>query len=285
MTDQKPISIQLLLKSAWEQLNSRIEAEILIAHVLGVPRSYLYTWPEKSVSLSEQAQLNLLIQRRSSGEPIAYLLGRKEFWSIDLSVSPAVLIPRPETELIVELVLQYFPKSLQDIRVLDLGTGSGAIALALAHECPHWKIIASDYSNQALELAKLNAKNLAISNIDFYFGDWFSALDSLNAQQTVFNIIVSNPPYIAIEDPHLNLGDLRYEPRKALVSGDDGLSDLKKIIKNVKRYLAFDGCVIVEHGYAQSLCVTAMMQAEGLIRIATHKDLASVNRVTVGFKA
>lgn len=278
------LTLQSLRNLAAEFLKDPLEIDLLLSKVLNVDRVYLYTWPEKTISLIDQQLFYNLLYRRMSGEPLAYIVEEKEFWSLPLKVDPNVLIPRPDTELIVECVLKLIPKDLNRVRILELGTGSGAIALALAKERPHWKIVATDNSPTALEIAKQNAKNLSLSHIEFYLGNWFGALDPLPANEKIYNFVVSNPPYIAIKDPHLSKKDLQFEPLNALVSGVDGLKDLKHIIKNSASYLASNGYIIVEHGYAQCLRVKALMRTQGYIRVTAYKDLANVNRVTVGKK-
>jgi release factor glutamine methyltransferase len=254
--------------------NAQLEAEILLAHVLQKSRSYLLTWPEKILTETDQERFFALIKKRQQGEPIAYLTGHREFWSLDLLVTPAVLIPRPETELLVELTLQ----QVKDERacIADLGTGSGAIALALALERPSWTIFATDQSEAALEVAKQNAKRLNVGNISFHHGEWFHALP-----QKKFHAIVSNPPYIAEEDVHLSEGDLRFEPRKALIASEEGLKDLKEIILQGKNYLISQGVVILEHGFNQGKDVISIFRKAGYTDVSTYQDLAGLDRVTI----
>lgn len=261
------------------------ELELLWCFVLGVSRTTLRAWPERILNATEEEQfaLNALVKRRQQGEPMAYIVGVKEFWSLPLYVNPHVLIPRPETELLVEKILEIFPsKSNADLRVLDLGTGSGAIALALAHERSLWQVSATDQSAQALEVAKTNAKQLGIINVDFYLGDWYEALVGLDANQKQFDTIISNPPYIHNNDPHLTEGDCRFEPIRALHSGADGLKDLKHIIAHAAQYLRTNGWLLVEHGYDQGPQVLALFKEQGFKHCIGLKDLANHNRVVIG---
>lgn len=316
--------IQTHLQLALAKGLSRLDAEVLLAHILGESRVYLYSWPNKILSEKDSTQFNSLLMRRLAGEPIAYLIGKKEFWSLTLDVNPAVLIPRPETELLVELALKLLPndnhKKRSDskafhkdkdkdgaeigrsnpnkskpIHILELGTGSGAIALALASERPEWTIIATDISAEALATASQNARKLSLNNVHFYLGDWFKALAPLETKQgtnentikglPLFDAIISNPPYIAETDPHLSTLELSFEPLHALRSDDAGLSDLKKIIQTAEKYLLSKAWLLVEHGFDQGASVEAIFKANHYIHIENYKDLASVNRVTIGQKA
>ena len=263
-------SISDLLKSETASLlESRSEAQILLAHVLGVSKSYLYTRAEELVNQQKKTEFEFLLARRLKGEPIAYLLGHKEFWSLPLKVSNSVLIPRPETELLVELCLKLMEPEVSPIRVLELGTGSGAIALALATEQPNWEILAVDKSEAALEIARANAAALHLNQIQFLKSDWFSDFEvDGDLKPKDFNIIVSNPPYISEDDPHLLQGDLRYEPREALASGD-GLDDIRHIIKEAQKYLRHKAWVLLEHGYTQGEAVKELMIREGLMDVQT----------------
>lgn len=251
---------------------ARLDAELLLSHVLGCSRSKLLIDSEKAISEPQKTKFLELIDRRSKGEPIAYLIGQREFWSLSLDITPDVLIPRPETELLVELALEK-----EVTKIADLGTGSGAIALAIAHERPHWQIIATDISEKALTVAKNNAKQLEISNIEFRLGDWTQAL-----HHEKFDLIVSNPPYIPENDSHLKQGDLLFEPQKALVSGRDGLQDLKKIIEQARNYLSSEGWLMVEHGYDQSEVVRDIFKQYGYKNVHQHMDLSGIIRVTTG---
>lgn len=271
-----------LIEQALAQGISRLEAEILLTHVLGVERSALLAWPHQAVLEQDSQQFLSLISRRVKGEPIAYLTGKKEFWSLSFKVTPSVLIPRPETELVVELALKLLPDLKKLYRVLELGTGSGAIALALARERPQWSIFATDISQTALAVAQNNAHHLAVSNVKFYQGDWFAALSKLEIYQKQFDVILSNPPYLADHDPHLQQADLRFEPESALKAGPSGLEALKKIIEEARNYLAPKGWLILEHGFDQAAALQALFQANGYQRCHCYQDLAGLDRVTVG---
>lgn len=254
----------------------RLEAELLLAWVLNKPRSYLYAHPEQTLTPDQQAYLQTLVKRRQQGEPIAYICQQKEFWSLPLWITPATLIPRPETEHLVEWVLATLPADLP-LTIADLGTGSGAIALALAKERKTWQIVATDQSAAALQVAKINADNLGITHVAFYLGNWCQALP-----QQKYAAIVSNPPYIAAEDMHLNQGDLRFEPKSALVAEEEGLKDLKTIIHQAIDYLHPSGWLALEHGYAQGNAVRDLLYQMNFLQIKTYPDFAGQDRFTVG---
>jgi len=247
--------------------DERRDRELLLAHVLGQNRAFLYAHPEAMVC---NERIESLLGRRERGEPIEYLTGTKEFWSLALEVTPAVLIPRPETELVVELARACVSEGQ---RVLDVGTGSGAIALAIASERPRCRVTASDTSIAALEVARRNAERLSI-DVRFVESDWFAAIDG------EFDVIVSNPPYIAMDDPHLSV--LAYEPREALVSGRDGLVALRRVISGAPAHLETSGALIVEHGNTQCIAVRELFERAGFAGVATHRDLAGHERVTLG---
>lgn len=254
----------------------RLEAEILLAHALQVSRTHLYAYADRQLSAQEVVQFRGLVAQRLLGKPVAYLVGEKEFWSLKLHVTEATLIPRPETELLVEAALARISAQHQEI-VMDLGTGSGAIAIAIASERRHCQIIATDFSLEALEVAQHNAKNLHLPQIEFVHSHWFSNLAGRRAQ-----LIVSNPPYIAEDDIYLEQNELRYEPQNALVSGLDGLDALRHIIQHAPNYLENSGWLLVEHGYNQGDRVARLFEQQGYIQITTHRDLAGLPRITVG---
>ena len=256
-----------------------------MAHALAVPRSFLYAHPEYILDAETQNRLQKLVNRRLDGEPMAYILGEKEFWSLNLLVNGDTMIPRPETELLVELILEKFtePSSRHpcqgdiSISIADLGTGCGAIAIALASSRPHWQITATDQSAAALQVAVSNAQRLHLSNVTFYQGSWCAALPKKH-----FTAIVSNPPYIRANDPHLRQGDLRFEPQAALIGGSDGLAAFREIITQAPDYLIDGAWLLLEHGYDQGHSVRDLMQAAGFQAVETRQDLAGIDRVTLG---
>jgi release factor glutamine methyltransferase len=252
-----------------------LTAEILLAHVLGVQRSYLHAFPERELIPAEKKAWDQLMEKYLQGMPVAYLTGHAEFWSLDLEVTQDTLIPRHETELLVECILEKRNSSIH--HVADLGTGSGAIALALAHENPPWVLHATDISPGALAVAKNNANRLKLNNIHFYQGDWYNALP-----KTLFDIIVSNPPYIAKDDPYLENTVLQYEPSKALIAEEEGLKDLEHIINAAPDYLSPDGWLFLEHGFQQAERVRRFFIKAGYNDVLTYQDLAGLERVTCG---
>lgn len=249
-----------------------LDAEVLLAHVLQKNRSYLRAHDRDELDSFQQEQFDALIERRKNGEPVAYLTGHCEFWSLDFLVTNDVLIPRPETELLVETVLEIFPKT-KKITIADLGTGSGVIALALASECPCWEIIATDFSQSALNIAKKNAQRLSIDNVTFIQSDW-----CLQLPQKKYDIIISNPPYIAENDPHLLA--LQYEPKSALVAENEGLAAFERIMQQAKHYLNDGGLLLFEHGYQQAEAIHKLFKQFLYKDINTKQDLAGLPRVT-----
>ena len=272
------------LRSAEKNLDNTdtamLDAELLLASVLACNRSYLFTWPEKLLTSAQQHQFETLINRRAGGEPIAYLLGKKEFWSLTLEVNASTLIPRPETELLVEMALHKLPKT--SIRVIDLGTGTGAIALALAKERPQWQIIACDKTVEIIELARRNAAALALPNVSCVQSDWFDNLCVDNNALQGFDLVISNPPYIDADDEHLSAGDVRFEPRSALVAARQGLADIEHISRQARHYLNRGGWLMLEHGYAQAAAVRELLQTLNYADIETVRDLVGHERVTMG---
>jgi len=252
------------------------EAGILLAHVLQRPRSWLFAHARDAVEADAARRFDDLLARRAAGEPVAYLTGSQGFWTLDLAVTPATLIPRPETELLVELALARIPVDAAS-RVADLGTGSGAIALALARERPRAFVVATDASAAALEVARGNARRNGIANIAFRHGDWLAPLAG-----EAFELIASNPPYIAEGDPHLGEGDLRHEPPSALSSGADGLDAIRSIVRAAPAHLRSSGWLLLEHGWEQGAAVRALLAAAGFIDIDTAQDLEGRERVTLG---
>jgi len=253
----------------------RLDAELLLAAAIGKSRSYLHTWPERIVSSEDAEAYAGYLQRRRAGEPVAYILGQQGFWKIDLEVAPHTLIPRPDTELLVETALELQPAS--PAKVLDLGTGTGAIALALASDCPAWQVTAVDRVDEAVALAERNRQRLGLGNVKVLASHWFSSLAGER-----FDLIVSNPPYIAAQDPHLVEGDVRFEPSSALVAGADGLDDLRLIVSEAPQYLLAGGWLLLEHGYDQADAVRTLLVAQGFIDVASRKDLGGHERISLG---
>lgn len=265
---------QALLQSGLPPL----EAQVLLAHALRVQRAWLLARPDEALARAKATAFFKLAQRRRDGEPVAYLTGTREFWGLTLAVTPNVLIPRPETETLVEQALQRLPAD-RDVRVLDLGTGSGAIALALARERPRAQLVATDTSSGALQVARANARRLGVFNVDFVAGDWFAALAPGDPP---FDVIVSNPPYIGTADPHLSQGDVRFEPIPALTAGADGLDALRVIVAGAPARLAPGGSLLVEHGYDQAEDVRRLFVEAGFADLASSRDLAGIERVAAG---
>ncbi|MFD2642396.1 peptide chain release factor N(5)-glutamine methyltransferase [Pseudomonas japonica] len=254
---------------------ARLDIELLLAAAIGKTRSYLHTWPERIVS-SEAAQTFAdYLQRRRAGEPVAYILGQQGFWNLDLEVAPHTLIPRPETELLVETAMRLQPGD--PARVLDLGTGTGAIALALASERRQWQVTAVDRVEEAVALAERNRQRLQLDNVSVLASHWFSALAGQR-----FELIISNPPYIAAADPHLVAGDVRFEPSSALVAGQDGLDDLRLIIAEAPAHLVAGGWLLLEHGFDQAAAVRELLARHGFEQIESHLDLNAHERITLG---
>lgn len=268
---------QLLAHAAQiDSPTAQLDAELLLAFVLEKPRSYLYTWPDKIVTEAQVAAFMTLLERRQRGEPVAYLLGRQGFWTLDLQVAKHTLIPRADTELLVESALQLADAS-STLKVLDLGTGTGALALALASERPLWAVTGVDRIESAVALAQNNQRQLQLANVEFLSSHWFSAL---TAQR--YDLIVSNPPYIADNDPHLQQGDVRFEPLSALVSGPDGLDDIRLIIAQAPSYLTANGWLLLEHGFDQASAVRELLQQAGFIDVSSQRDLSGHQRISLG---
>lgn len=255
--------------------SAKLDVEILLCCVLDKDRSYLLTWPENIPSDEQLLYFFKLLERRLNGEPIAYITGVKEFWSLPLAVSTSTLIPRPDTETLVELVLEIYKES-NNISCLDLGTGTGAIALALASENPTWEIDAVDFNAEAVKLAQLNAKNCKLAGVNIFQSDWFSQVDP----HKKFDLIVSNPPYIDCEDINLRQGDVRFEPSSALIASDNGLGDIKHIAASARRYLTSQGQLFFEHGFDQGIAVRSILLNLGFEKAQTRQDLNGLDRIT-----
>lgn len=256
--------------------SARLDAELLLCHVLGRPRTYLYTWPEHDLSDTELQVLETLVDRRLGGEPIAHIIGKREFWSLELAVNADTLIPRPETELLVEAALARIPEQAS-WHIADLGTGSGAIALAIASERPACRITAVERSDGALTVARENARRLGLVNVELLQGDWFAPLAGQR-----FEMILSNPPYIPDSDPHLSQGDVRFEPLTALVAGVDGLADIRQLVAGAPAHLQAPGWLLLEHGYDQAAAVTSLLGEAGYVDVEVLADLQGHGRVTIG---
>ncbi|OIQ25541.1 peptide chain release factor N(5)-glutamine methyltransferase [uncultured Vibrio sp.] len=275
-------TVEQTLKSATSALlhsgsdSPALDAGVLLCHSLDKPRSFLLTWPDKELTKSELSAFQQLLQRRIGGEPIAYIVGEREFWSLSLKVSPTTLIPRPDTERLVEVALD--KSAGQSGPILDLGTGTGAIALALASEMPERQVVGIDLKQEAQSLATDNAKSLNIQNARFLSGSWFSPLED----GTKFALIVSNPPYIDEKDPHLSLGDVRFEPMSALVAKENGLADIRYITQTAVHYLEEDAWLMFEHGFEQGELVRGILAESGYQSIETVKDYGNNDRVTFG---
>ena len=255
------------------ETNFRLDAEVLLAHVIKKSRTFLFTHPEYELSMADNLTFELLWQRRSSGEPLAYILGEKEFWGLTFRVTPHTLIPRPETEILVEYILNHFPAD-KTLQLADLGTGSGAIACALAHERPNWQITASDIDNDTLMIAQENAQRLQLANIDFLQSDLFTEF-----KQQQFDVIVSNPPYIAEGDPHLI--DLTFEPMSALVAKDQGYAILQTLCLQAHTFLKPNGLLVLEHGFEQAQVLQEFAAKTPLKWLETINDFSDLPRVTV----
>ena len=275
MTTSEGHSLDALLRDAGTRIDP-VDAQWLLVHALGKARSWLYAHGDAIPDAALVARFQALVARRVAGEPVAYLTGRRGFWSFDLAVTPATLIPRVETELLVELALARLPQD-RDLRIADLGTGSGAIALALAHERPQARVVAIDASAAALAVARGNGDALGIANVQFRCGDWLAPLVGEH-----FDLIASNPPYIASDDPHLGAGDLRHEPVAALASGRDGLDAIRVIVRDAPSHLLAGGWLLLEHGMEQGHAVRELLDAVGLVDVATEHDLEGRDRVTLG---
>lgn len=276
------INIQQALQRATDALiklpDSHLEAQYLVAAILNKTRAYLMAFPERQLTAEQTTEFTHALQRREQGEPLAYIVAQKEFWSLMLAVSPAVLIPRPETELLVETVLTLLPQNSQ-CQLADLGTGSGAIALALASERPSWNITASDISAAAIGIARQNASQLAFDNVIFKQGDWCSALEGLS-----FDLIVSNPPYIDAADTDLEAAVLEFEPTQALIASENGLAAIRKITQQAACYLVDEGYLCFEHGHQQADAVAEILRDSGFKSVVSLNDINGLARVSYARK-
>lgn len=276
-------SIQSTLESATKQLgtcseSASLDAEVLLCHILKKPRSHFRAWPEKIILPEQHKQFLQFLDQRMKGVPIAYLTGNKEFWSREFRVTPDVLIPRPDTELLIERSLHLI-ENKANAKLIDLGTGSGIIAITLAAERPDIEVTATDTNDQALKVAKHNAKAHQINNLQFIQSNWFDKVS-----QNKFDLVISNPPYISPNDPHLLQGDVRFEPDCALIADDQGLKDIKNICQHARHYLNPNGTLLIEHGYDQQVAVQTIFDLYNYRSITTHNDLSGHPRVTTGLK-
>lgn len=276
------LSYKGLLDDATKQLfeqsdTPRIDAEILMQHVLNQGIAWLISYGDTLASSEHTKKFYDLVEQREQGKPIAYLIGNRDFWTLSLDVNENVLIPRPDTETLVEAALDHLPIST-GLTILDLGTGSGAIALSLAKERPQSKVIAAEYHQRALDVAKANAVKNKIDNVEFVLSDWFSNIEP----QIRFDLIASNPPYVEPGDPHLDQGDLRFEPITALTAEENGLADIRNIIENAANYLAVDGVLVIEHGYNQAEAVAGLFERNSYVDVQLFKDINNLPRCTLG---
>ena len=284
------MTFDALLKSAAQRLqlagspSPRVDAEVLMEFATGRSRTWLYTWGDSECPTWEHARFDALIAARAQGQPVAYLTGEREFWGLPLATSPTTLIPRPDTETLVEAALARAGTPAG--RLLDLGTGTGAIALAFASEKPDWQVVGVDVRPEAVALAADNARTLNITNATFLVSDWFSAFTlsspSASSPGSTFEIIVSNPPYIAADDPHLGQGDVRFEPRSALVAEADGMADLLHLITTAQAFLSPGGWLVLEHGYQQAPSVRQALKLAGYQSVESVQDMGGHERVTLG---
>jgi release factor glutamine methyltransferase len=277
------MNIQQALKQANQDLtgsspSATMDAQVLLTHVLHCNTAHLLAWPEKELDPEQTVRYQSLVKQRQIGKPVAHLTGLREFWSLDFFVNDSTLIPRPETETLVEFVLNKFTNK-QSLKLIDMGTGTGAIAISIATEKPGWKITASDVSTEALKLAKKNSEHHNLSNVTFVQSSWFE-----NIKKADFDIIISNPPYIAENDPHLQQGDVRFEPQRALTSGKAGMDDINHLCQHAKDHLTADGWLIVEHGYNQEKPVSDCFIEQGFTQIEQSTDLLGHTRMTAGKK-
>lgn len=270
-------SVRELLRSGSDlpTESARRDTEILLCHCLGKPRAWLYTWPEKTVSLDCEQRFKHLLAQRRAGLPIAYLVGEREFWLLSLAVNNSTLIPRPETETLVAWVLELALP--EEAKVLDLGTGSGAIAFAVAVERPLWQVTAIDSSADALQVARANAVSNGLQRVSLLQSDWYQSVSG-----ECFDALLANPPYIDCDDPHLTRDDVRFEPRSALVSAKNGLADLQHLIAGAPAHLRDGGWLLLEHGFEQAEAVRVMLSDAGFNGVDTRRDVAGQERITGG---
>lgn len=256
--------------------SAKVDLELLLMEVLSCSRTYLYTWPETELTPEQALRFESWVSRRAAGEPVAHILQKRGFWTLELEASPVTLIPRPETELLVEVALELLADMSVGLRVLDLGTGTGAIGLALASELPHSKVLATDLLPEVVGLAERNRIKHGISNCEVLQSDWWQKIAG------TFDLIVSNPPYIEEGDPHLHSGDVRFEPRSALVAGEAGLEDLRRIIAGAPMHLVASGWLLLEHGWLQAEAVRRLLVEAGFVGVFSRRDYGGHERISGG---
>lgn len=274
------MTIAEALRRAHELIHSdsaKLDVELLLAEIVGRDRSYLYTWPERLLTPDQLQLFDNWFNRRLAGEPVAHILGHRGFWTLELEVSPVTLIPRPDTELLVETALELLPTGIDRPRIIDLGTGTGAIALALALELPRAEVVATDFADEILALTTRNCLRAGCTNVTVCRGDWWTGVSGH------FHLVVSNPPYIADDDPHLASGDVRFEPRSALVAEDRGLADLRRIIAGAPAHLLPGGRILLEHGWQQAGAVRELLTEAGFIDVFSRRDLGDHERISGGY--
>lgn len=280
------LSIEQIIKQSTQRLehssdSAKLDVELLLAHSLNKDRTYLFTWHDKIVAEENVTVFNALLARRLSGEPIAYILGQQEFWDLKLHTAQHTLIPRADTETLIEWVLELADQLPESAHVIDLGTGTGAIALALANEFPHWQVQGVDLVPEAVALAKSNAILNNLERVQFFQSHWFDQV-GIGGNHDSFDLIVSNPPYIDPLDEHLSQGDVRFEPKSALVADNKGLADLELIAQQSREYLVKGGWLLMEHGYDQQQAVQDILIDLGYQQVATRIDLGGNPRITGG---
>jgi release factor glutamine methyltransferase len=280
------LSIEQIIKQSTQRLehssdSAKLDVELLLAHSLNKDRTYLFTWHDKIVAEENVTVFNALLARRLSGEPIAYILGQQEFWDLKLHTAQHTLIPRADTETLIEWVLELADQLPESAHVIDLGTGTGAIALALANEFPHWQVQGVDLVPEAVALAKSNAILNSLERVQFFQSRWFDQV-AIGGNHDSFDLIVSNPPYIDPLDEHLSQGDVRFEPKSALVADNKGLADLELIAQQSREYLVKGGWLLMEHGYDQQQAVQDILTDLGYQQVATRIDLGGNPRITGG---
>ena len=275
------MNIQQALQQASRELSASspsamLDVQVLLSFVLRCNTAHLAAWPEKDITKEQQSHYLQLIRQRQQGLPVAHLTGQREFWSLNFFVDNSTLIPRPETETLIEFILTKFTRR-ENLKLLDMGTGTGAIAITIANEKPEWQIVASDVSKEALKLARQNSEQHHTANISFIQSDWFENITAVD-----FDIIVSNPPYVASDDPHLQQGDVRFEPLSALTSGIAGMDDIEHLCSHAAEHLNNNGWLIVEHGYNQAQQVAECFTKNGFSEIQQQRDISGHLRMTAG---